>query len=121
MKAAKVFATSLKVLVSGLGILAAGILLAYVCAAIAGAKVKLFGIIQGVPFDNVAMILATVVLFASTLAVYISKRRKAVREVAGSMRTSASYNAVSKHAYTTLFGTLALMFVLGAVLLFALG
>ncbi|MBR0321723.1 MAG: M28 family peptidase, partial [Bacteroidales bacterium] len=121
MKAAKVFATSLKVLVSGLGILAAGILLAYVCSAIAGAKFKLFGIIQGVPFDNVAMILATVVLFASTLAVYISKRRKAVREVAGSMRTSASYNAVSKHAYTTLFGTLALMFVLGAVLLFALG
>ena len=121
MKAAKVFATSLKVLVSGLGILAAGLLLAYVCSAIAGAKFKLFGIIQGVPFDNVAMILATVVLFASTLAVYISKRRKAVREVAGSMRTSASYNAVSKHAYTTLFGTLALMFVLGAVLLFALG
>jgi hypothetical protein len=37
------------------------------------------------------------------------------------MRASASVNAASKHAYNLLYGTLALMFVLALVLLFAIG
>lgn len=121
VKAVSVFKTSLKVLLSAIGVLAAGELVACLCALIAGAKFKLFGVIQGVQFDNVAMILSVVILFAVSLLVYVVKRNKAVRDVAGSMRTSASYNAVSRHAYTTLYGTLALMLVLSAALLFTIG
>ena len=52
---------------------------------------------------------------------YVALRKKAIRQVAGSMRKSAAANAASRNAYDMLYGTLFLMFVLGLVLLFALG
>ena len=67
------------------------------------------------------MIVSTVLLAAACVLVYISGRRKAVRKVAGSMRASAASNAVVRHADNILYGTLTLMFVLSAVLLFTLG
>ena len=88
---------------------------------IAGAKFKPFGIVQGVGFDNAAMIAATVILVAVSAFVYWTGRNKAVRQVSGSMRASAAVNAASKHAYNVLYGTLALLFVLTLVLLFAIG
>lgn len=121
LKAMNVFKTSLAVLGTAVGVLVLGEVIAYLCALISGAKFKLFGVIHGVSFDNVAMIVSTVLLASACVLVYISGRRKAVRKVAGSMRASAASNAVVRHADNILYGTLTLMFVLSAVLLFTLG
>lgn len=119
--AAGVFKVSAIILGSAIGVLLVGELVAYLCATIAGAKFKLFGVVQGVQFDNIAMIVSMVVLFACCVLVYVSGRNKAVRAASSSMRSSASAAAVSHHAYRNLYGALALLFVLSAVLLFALG
>ena len=121
VKAAKVAVTSLKVLGASLLALAAGEAFAYGCAASVGARFNLFGIVQGVPFDNKAMILFMVLLFAACVLTYIAASKKASRAVSGSMRASAVQNAVSTKALTTLYGTLTLLFVLSAVLLVAIG
>lgn len=121
LKAMKVLKTSLVVLGAAVGVLLLGELVAYLSALIAGARFKLFGVIHGIGFDNVAMIVSTVLIAAASVLVYISGRSKAVRMASGSMRASAATNAVAKHAANTLYGTLALMFLLSAVLLFALG
>ncbi len=121
IKASKVFKVSLSVLFIGIGVLAFGELAAYVCALIAGAKFKPFGIVQGIGFDNLAMVASTVVLAAVSVLVYVAMRKKAVRQVSGSMRASAAVNAASKHAYNVLYGTLALMLVFTVALLSAIG
>lgn len=121
VKAGKALKISGIVLLAALGALAAGELVAYVCAAIVGVKFKPFGIVAGISFDNVAMIVSMVLLVAGVIAVYVALRKKAIRQVAGSMRKSAAANAASRNAYDMLYGTLFLMFVLGLVLLFALG
>ena len=106
---------------SAVGALLVGELIAYVSAVIAGAKFKLFGIVQGVQFDNAAMIVSMVLFLACCVLVYIAGRKKAERAASGSMRSSASATAVSHYAYRNLYGALALLFVLSAALLFALG
>lgn len=121
IKAAKVFKNSLSTLLLAVAVLAFGELVAYVCSLIAGATFKPFGIVQGVQFDNAAMIIATVVMVAVTVLIYLIQRNKAVRQVSGSMRASAAVNAASKYAYNTLYGTLALMFLLSVALLLAIG
>ena len=121
LKAMKVFKTSLVVLGAAVGVLLLGELIAYLSALIAGAKFIPFGVIHGIGFDNVAMIVSTVLIAVASVMVYMSGRSKAVRLAAGSMRANAASNAVAKHAANALYGTLALMFLLSAVLLFALG
>lgn len=121
LKAAKVFKASLVILGIGIGVLVLGELIAYLCALISGAKFKLFGVMHGVSFDNVAMIVSVALMALVCVAVYISGRNKAIRKVSGSMRASAASNAAAKYAFNSLYGTLALMFFLSAVLLFALG
>ena len=120
-KASKVLKNSVAVLFIGIGVLAFGELVAYVSALISGAKFKPFGIVQGVTFDNIAMIAATVLIAVAAVLVYVAMRKKAVRQVSGSMRASAAVNAASKHAYNVLYGTLALMFVLAVALLATIG
>ena len=119
--AAGVFKVSTVLLGTAIGVLLVGELAAYVCAAIAGAKFNLFGIVQGVQFDNWAMIVLVAILFACCMSVYMALRKKAVRAASGSMRSSASKAAVSHYAYKNLYGALALLFILSAVLLFVLG
>ena len=119
--AAGVFKVSAIIFGSAIGTLLVGELIAYVCAAIAGSKFKLFGIVQGVQFDNAAMIVTMVLMSVCCALVYMAGRKKAVRSAAGSMRNSASANAASHYAYKCLYGAMALMFVLAAALLFALG
>ena len=119
--AAGVFKVSMVLLGTAIGVLLVGELAAYVCAAIAGAKFNLFGIVQGVQFDNLAMIVLVAILFACCVSVYMALRKKAVRAASGSMRSSASKAAVSHYAYKNLYGALALLFILSAVLLFVLG
>ena len=121
LKALKVFKASLAILGIGIGVLVLGELIAYLCALISGAKFKLFGVMHGVSFDNVAMIVSVALMALVCVAVYISGRNKAIRKVSGSMRASAASNAAAKYAFNSLYGTLALMFFLSAVLLFALG
>ncbi len=120
-KASKVFKNSVAVFFIGIGVLAFGELVAYLSALIAGAKFKPFGIVQGISFDNIAMIASTVLIAVAAVLVYVAMRKKAVRNVSGSMRASAAVNAASKYAYNVLYGTLALMFVLAAALLAAIG
>ncbi|MBO5499447.1 MAG: M28 family peptidase [Bacteroidales bacterium] len=121
LKASKVFKCSVIVLAVAVGILVLGEVAAYLCALISGARFKLFGVMQGIGFDNAAMIAFIAIMAVVCAMVYISGRQKAVRKVSGSMRASAASNAVAKYAANILYGTLALMFILSAVLLFTLG
>lgn len=121
IKAAKVFKVSASVLGLAVAVLALGELVAYVCAAAVGAKFKPFGIMAGISFDNIAMIVTTAVIFLLTVLGYATLRKKAVMKTAGSMRASAGVAAASRYACNTLYGALALMFLLSAVLVAVLG
>lgn len=121
IKAARVFKVSASVLGLAVAVLALGELVAYVCAAAVGAKFKPFGIMAGISFDNIAMIVTTAVIFLLTVWGYAILRKKAVMKTAGSMRASAGLAAASRYACNTLYGTLALMFLLSAVLVAVLG
>jgi hypothetical protein len=121
LKAANVFKSSLVILGTGVGVLVLGEVIAYVCALISGARFKLFGVIHGISFDNIAMSASVLLLTVICVHVYLRGRGAAVRKVSGSMRASAAYNAAAKYAGNMLYGTLTLMFLLSAVLLFALG
>ena len=119
--AAGVFKVSAIIFGSAIGMLLLGEGIAYVCAAIAGAKFKLFGTVQGVQFDNAAMIVTSVLMTLVCVLVYVAGRKKAVRAASGSMRSSAAATASSHYAYRNLYGALALMFILAVALLFTLG
>lgn len=121
IKAARVFKVSASVFGLAVAVLALGELVAYVCAAAVGAKFKPFGIMAGISFDNIAMIVTTVVIFLLTIWGYAILRKKAVMKTAGSMRANAGVAAASRYACTTLYGALALMFLLSAVLVAVLG
>ena len=121
LDAKKVFVKSLTVLGSALGVMMAGVLVSYVCSAAAGVQFKLMGTLQGIMFDNVAMVVSIALMTMVTVLVYMLAKRKAVRSSSVSMRQSAPLTAARNHAYTVLYGTLSLMFVLSVVLLFALG
>ena len=102
IKAAKVFKASLICLASAIGVLILGELAAWICALISGARFKLFGIIAGVSFDNVAMAAFTAVMAVICVLIYMSGRKKAAMAVSGSMRASAVSNAVMKYAENSL-------------------
>ena len=121
LSVAKALKTSGIVLVLAIAVLALGELVAYLCSIAAGAKFKPFGTVAGVSFDNIAMIVSTVVLALCSVIIYMNIRRKAVRKTAASMRHSAGVAAASKNAFVFLYGTLFLMTVLALVLVFALG
>ena len=121
LNARKVFVKSLVVLGSALGVLISGVLISYICSTAAGIKFKLMGTLQGIMYDNAAMIASIAVMTLLTSLIYVLVRRKAVRSTSVSMRQSAPMTAARNHAYTVLYGTLALMFVLSVILLFALG
>ena len=121
IKAPKVFRQSCLVLISSVAVLAVGELVAYVCAYVSGAVFKPFGIVQGIPFDNAAMIASVAVMAVVSICVYIAFRNRAVRAVSGSMRASAAINAARHYAGNSLYGTMSLMFVLSLALLLAIG
>lgn len=121
LKAVKVFKKSCVVLLTAVAVLALGELIGYVCAEIAGARFKPFGIVQGIPFDNAAMIASIALMAILSVVVYVIFRSRAIRAVSGSMRASAAVSAATQHAYNSLYGTLSLMLVLSAALVFTLG
>ena len=121
LQARKVFKGSAMTLLKAVSALVIGLLLSYLCCLIAGAKFKLFGVIHGVQFDNIAMIVFMVLLVVVLAIIYVKGRNSAVRASMNSMRSSASKNACAHYANNTLFGTLALMLVLNAALLLSIG
>ncbi len=121
LTASKVFKSSMAILGIGVGVLVLGELIAYLCSLVCGAKFKLFGVIYGVTFDNIAMAASTVLMCVICVLVYLRGRGAAVRKTSGSMRASAASNAAAKFAANKLYGALTLMFILSAVLLFTLG
>ena len=121
LKAAQVFKVSASVLGLAIAVLALGELVAYLCSVAVGAKFKPFGIMLGISFDNIAMLVSTVVFFLVSVWGYLILRGRAVQKTAGSMRASASTAAASKFACSQLYGALALMFILSVALLIALG
>jgi hypothetical protein len=121
LKPASVFRSSCSTLFIAIGVLAVGELIAYLSAVVSGARFKPFGIVQGVQFDNMAMLVSVAFLVLAAIFVYWVSRRNAARLTSGSMRTSAVANAISKFVYTQLYGTLLLLFVLSAALVFTLG
>ena len=121
VKASKVFVKSMKVLGFALVALLAGEIVAFVCGMIAGVTFKPFGVMQGIRFDNAAMIASVALMAVISVIAYVSARVKSVRATSGSMRASASLNAAKGHAFNALYGSLALVFLLSVVLLIALG
>ena len=121
VKAVKVLRNSGIALAGALGALVLGELIAFVCGKIAGVQFKPFGIMQGIMFDNAAMIVSVVLMTVVAIAVYLSGKHKAVRAVAGSMRVNAAVNAATHNAYNVLYGTLALLTVLSVALLLSIG
>ena len=121
MKAVKVLKTAGLVFAAAVIAMLAGLLLTYLCCLIAGAEFKPFGVIHGVQFDNVAMIIFVVILAGVLGFFYWKNRSAAVRAANNSMRSSASVTAATHYAYNMLYGTLVLMAFLSLVLLIALG
>lgn len=109
------------ILLSGLAVLALGELTAFLSAKAAGAVFKPFGIVQGVSYDNLIMIVTMSVIAIMSVLIYLSRRQAAIRQVTGSMRKNAAANAASRHAYDVLYGALTLMAILSLVLVLVLG
>ena len=121
LKASSVFKSSAVTLGVGVGVLVLGELIAYLCSLICGARFKLFGVIHGITFDNIAMIASMVLMAVACIFVYLRGRAAAIRKTSGSMRASAASNAVARHAGKALYGALTLMLIMSAVLVFTLG
>lgn len=115
VKASKVFMCSAKLLGFAVLVLLSGELVAMVCGKVAGVAFKPFGIMNGIPYGNVVMIVTAAIAAGLTILVYVMARAKAVRASSGSMRASAALNAAKGHAFNTLYGALSLVFLLGVV------
>lgn len=121
MRAKGAVVSALKSLGAALLVLALGEAVAWICCAIAGAQFKPFGIVQGVAFDNAAMIASALAMVAAVVATYIWQRNRALRRTISSLRASATASAAKINATSKLYGTLLLLFVLSGVLLMAIG
>lgn len=121
IKAMKVFRNSCIVLLTSVGVLALGELVAYLASMAAGAYFRPFGVLQGIKGDNWISLLTILFVIIAAVAVYVSFRQGAIRQTAGSMRASAAFNAANRYAYGILYGTLCLLFLLNVVLVAVLG
>ena len=63
----------------------------------------------------------TVLLVVASVFIYLNSKKAVIRQKSGSMRASAALNAAAGYSLEVLYGTLALMTLLSAVLVFALG
>lgn len=120
IKASRVFKISGILLISALGVLLLFEVCSWFCALACGARFKPFGVVAGVGFDNIAMIVMTILLIAGCKVFYYIFRRKSAREVT-SMRSSAVATAIAQYSCSVLYGALILLFILSAALVFTLG
>lgn len=113
----KIVLGALKILAFAIVAILAGELVAYVCCVVAGVQFKLFGVVQGVMFDNVAMAVAVALMVVLVVVAYLRKRNKLLCRFAGSLRTNAGTSVVWANATNKLYGTLMFMMLFSAVLL----
>ena len=114
---AKVMRGALKALLVALAALVAGELVAFLSCCVTGVTFKPFGIVQGIPFDNAAMLLSAVVMVLAVAGGHIRQRCKAVDATSNSLRKSAGASAATAIATNKLYGTLFLMMLLSILLL----
>lgn len=107
-------------ILSAIGTLAIGELIAFVCCIITGAKFNPFGIVQGVSFDNFAMGATVVVATGLVAAVHIRQRSRSISCVENSLRTNAKSLAALTNATNSLYGTLLPMLLFSALLLISI-
>ncbi len=104
-----------------LAMLVIGEMVAFAASLIAGAKFNLFGIVQGVAFDNATMIASAVVITTTVVTIYFRQLKRSLLSTQSSIRRSAAESATLRFASDRLYGVLAVMFVLSLVLLLAIG
>lgn len=109
------------ILAASVAFLGIGELVAYIASLVAGTPFRLFGIVNGILSDNLIMLVTAVLSCVLVVAVYLKRRASVARATLGSMRASAAYTAVAKHALTVAYGTMLLLFVLSAVFLGVVG
>lgn len=107
-------------ILSAIGTLAIGELIAFVCCIITGVKFNPFGIVQGVSFDNFAMGATVVVATGLVAAVHIRLRSRSISCVENSLRTNAKSLAALTNATNSLYGTLLPMLLFSALLLISI-
>lgn len=112
----KILSGAMKVLLLAIVALVAGELFAYVCSVVAGTQFKLFGVVQGVMFDNVAMMTAVALMVVVVVILYLRKRKQVLCGSADSLRAK-SVTAVMTNATDKLYGTLLFMMIASALLL----
>ena len=113
----KVLWGALKALLAAIAALVAGELVAFLSCCVTGVQFKPFGIVQGIPFDNAAMAVSTVVMVLMVVWVHIRQRKKAVNGTSNSLRKSAKSSAALAVAANKLYATLLLMALLSLLLL----
>ena len=104
-----------------IAMLVIGEMVALVASLIAGAKFNLFGIVQGVTFDNATMICSAVIMATTVIATYFRQLKRSTLGTQSSIRRSAAESATLRFASDRLYGVLGVMFVLSLVLLLAIG
>lgn len=109
-----------KVLLGAIVVLLLGVAATYLCCLISGVPFKLFGVIQGITFDNVAMVVLSVVMVAAVVMLYATFRGKKVNKIT-SLRQSAKAVSITAYATTELYGAVLTLLVITTALLFALG
>lgn len=100
-----------------IGAIAAGELAAFICSIATGVKFKPFGIVQGIPFDNMAMAVSVAATAITAAAIHIRRRAKAMQCTANSLRANAKASAALANATNTLYGTLVPMLLFSILLL----
>ena len=112
----KILSGAMKVMLSAIAALVAGELFAYVCSVVAGTQFKLFGVVQGIMFDNVAMMTAVALMVVVVVFLYMRKRKQVLCGSADSLRAK-SVTAIMTNATDKLYGTLLFMMFASAILL----
>ena len=111
---------SITLLFLALGVFGIGLLTSYLCCIVTNVQFKPFGIIQGIPFDNIAMSVTTIIMAIIYIIIYIKYRQKFINK-SPSLRTSATIAQATKYAIVILFAQLIILFILSAILLFTIG
>ena len=118
----KVLVASAKVLLWALVAFGIGELIAWVVSLIVGAKFSFMGVVRGVQFDEWVMIgTAVVTALIVTTCFLFGRKKSADRISATAIRKSAAASGATKYSYNLLYGTMLLLLLLSAILLFAIG
>ena len=105
---------------AALAVAVLGFAATYICCLIADVPFKLFGMVRGMFFDNIAMVAMAAVMAIATTAIYMSGRAKMLQSVT-SLRESAKGAMAATFATNNLYGVMVVQMVLSVALLAAIG